>query len=64
MPLVPVVFLPRGKRFDESLQDALTLGELTSQLKAALNDRVVKAAHAYELAVVGIVIFLMVTKPF
>ena len=64
MPLVPAVFLPRGRKFDQSLQEALKQGEVTADLKLALTDKVVRAAHAYELGAIATVIFLMVTKPF
>jgi uncharacterized membrane protein len=63
-PLVPAVFLPSGKRFDESLKTSVEAGEITPSLRAALNDKSVRLAHAYELLAIGFIIFLMVTKPF
>jgi hypothetical protein len=64
IPLIPLVFLPRGKRFEAALADAQTRGEVTPALKAAFEDRVVFAAHVYEVLMVLIVTTLMVTKPF
>jgi hypothetical protein len=64
IPLVPVVFLPRGRTFDAALNSATAAGRVTPQLTAAFHDPVVSAARWYELAVVAIVVLLMVTKPF
>jgi hypothetical protein len=63
-PLVPLVFLPRSKRFEAAMTHAQSRDAVTLELKSALNDTAVRAAHAYELIAVGLVIFLMVTKPF
>jgi hypothetical protein len=62
--LVPLVFLPRGRTFDEALTSAVAAGRVTPELKAAFRDPVVAAARWYELAVVAFVVVLMVTKPF
>jgi len=62
--LVPLIFLPRGKRFEIAMREALTQNRITSHLEAALNDRVVEAAHLYELVIITIIVILMVTKPF
>jgi hypothetical protein len=64
IPLIPLVFLPRGRRFEHVLREARAQGTVTSELTAAFNDRVVYLAHVYELAMVLIVLVLMVTKPF
>ena len=61
---VPFVFIPRGKRFDPILQEALAAGQMTPQLRAALNDPVVRFVHWYEMVSLVIVLFLMVFKPF
>jgi hypothetical protein len=63
-PLVPLVFLPRGKVFDAALADAEAAGEVTPALTAAFHDPAVAAARWYELGVVAAIIVLMVTKPF
>jgi len=64
MALVPLVFIPRGKVFDASLQDALSKGEITPALRTAFADQAVMIARAYELVAVTIVIILMVARPF
>ena len=63
-PLVPIVFIPRGRVFDAALADAAALGEITPQLRVAWADPVVRAAHVYELAVITLIFVLMITKPF
>jgi len=64
LPLVRLVFLPRGRVLDAAMQDAVTRGELTGELAEAWRDPVVRAAHLYELGVVTLVFVLMVLKPF
>jgi hypothetical protein len=64
IPLVPLVFLPRGRVFDAAMADAATHGEVTPALRAAWHDPAVRAAHVYELGAVTIVLVLMLTKPF
>ena len=64
MPLVPLVFLPKGKVFESALDGAVDANQVTPALTAAFHDRAVDAAHIYELVVVAVVILLMVTKPF
>jgi uncharacterized membrane protein len=64
IPLVPLVFLPRGKLFEEALGGAVEAGRVTPELTAAFRDPVVAAARRYEVAVVVIVLYLMVAKPF
>ncbi len=64
IPLVPFVFLPRGKVFEASLGEAVAAGEVTPGLRAAFADPVVKGARWYERIVVAVIIVLMVTKPF
>ena len=63
-PIVPLIFLPRGRVFEAALHEAGAAGGITSKLTAALNDRVVALAHAYEMIVVAVIVALMVTKPF
>jgi uncharacterized membrane protein len=64
IPLVPLVFLPRGRIFESALADAVGRGEITDELAAAFRDRAVAWARGYEAAVVAVVVVLMVTKPF
>jgi uncharacterized membrane protein len=61
---VPFVFVPRGKKFEPILQKALAEGQMTLELRAALNDRVVRFFHMVELIVVAFIILLMVFRPF
>jgi uncharacterized membrane protein len=64
IPLIPWVFLPRGRRFVQALDQASTREEVTPELQAAFADRAVAAAHVYELLNVCVILILMVTKPF
>ena len=64
LPLVPLVFLPRGKVFDAALTDAESKGEVTPALRTAFQDPVVFAAHVYEFAATLVVLVLMIAKPF
>jgi hypothetical protein len=64
VPLVPFVFLPRGRVFDAALEDATARDVITPELMAAFRDPAVRAAHVYELAAVTIIFVLMIAKPF
>jgi hypothetical protein len=64
VPLVPLVFVPKGRVFAAALEAAEARGEYTPELRAAFHDRVTRAAHVYELAAVTVVLVLMLTKPF
>jgi hypothetical protein len=64
IPLVPLVFLPRGRIFEAAMAEADAAGRVTPALRAAWADPVVRAAHLYELTVVTIVLILMLSKPF
>jgi len=64
MPLVPLVFLPRGKVFEAALEEAADRGEVTPALRAAWSDRVSRGAHWYELITTTIILVLMLSKPF
>jgi uncharacterized membrane protein len=61
---VPLIFLPRGKKFAVTLEDALAKGQMTPELRAHLDDPVVRLAHWYELISMPVIVFLMVFKPF
>jgi uncharacterized membrane protein len=63
IPLVPLVFLPRGKVFEAAMASARSSGNVTPEVRAAFADRLVAFAHWYELIAVGIVVALMVLKP-
>jgi predicted integral membrane protein DUF2269 len=62
--LVPLVFLPRGRIFEDALEEARRGGEVTPELRSALRDPAVRNARAAEIVVVAIIVALMVTKPF
>lgn len=62
--LVPTVWIPRGRVFEEALEDAVREGQVTPRLTAAFNDRTVRASRIYERLATAAIIVLMVTKPF
>ena len=64
IPLVPLVFLPRGRVFERALAEATERGEVTPELGVAFRDPAVAAARIYEVIVVALIILLMVVKPF
>ena len=64
LPLVPLVFIPRGRVFEAALETARERGLVTPELRAAWRDPAVAFARRFELAAVAIVIVLMVLKPF
>jgi len=62
--LAPMVFLPRRREFDDALQEAERLDEMTDRLRLAFRDPVVFYARAYELGAMVVVLVLMIAKPF
>jgi hypothetical protein len=64
LPLVPLVFIPKGRVFDAALEEASASGRVTPALHAAFRDPVTRAAHVYELVAVTVVLGLMLAKPF
>jgi uncharacterized membrane protein len=62
--IIPTIFIPRGKKFEPILQEALAKGQITSELRAAMNDNTVKLAHLYEEVSIIAIVALMVLKPF
>jgi hypothetical protein len=64
LPLVPLVFVPKGRVFDAALADAQREGRLTPALEAAFRDPVTRAARIVELAIVTLILALMIAKPF
>lgn len=64
VPLIIWVYNPRGIIFGAALQASIAQGAVTPELRAAYRDRVVAAAHAYEIAIIIVVAILMVLKPF
>jgi hypothetical protein len=64
IPPVPMVFLPKGKVFEAELATARKQGVMTPGLQAAFADRAVGYARRWEFIVIGLVVALMVLKPF
>jgi len=62
--LVPAVFIPKGKAMQTVLTDALSQGRITTELRAAMDDRAVTMAHRFEEFATLAVLVLMVLKPF
>ncbi|HEX6400132.1 MAG TPA: DUF2269 family protein [Actinomycetota bacterium] len=62
--LVPMIFLPRGKVFEAALEEARARGAVTPELHAAFADPLVAFARTYEIGAVGVILALMVLKPF
>jgi uncharacterized membrane protein len=62
--LVPTIFLPRGRVFGAALDDALARNEVTPGLRAAFADGVVARSHRAEFIGIGVIVALMVLKPF
>jgi uncharacterized membrane protein len=62
--IIPTVLVPHGKKFDPVLQAALAKGEMTLELRVAMDDNTVKLAHLYEEVALIVIVALMVSKPF
>ena len=62
--IIPTIFVPRGRKFEPMLQADLARGEISAELRAAMNDPVVRWAHIYEEVAVIVIVGLMVLKPF
>ncbi|MDQ2673613.1 MAG: DUF2269 domain-containing protein [Chloroflexota bacterium] len=62
--LVPTVFLPRGRAFEAAMADARGAGSVTPQLREAFRDPQVRAARAFEIGGIAVIVALMVLKPF
>lgn len=62
--LVPAVFVPRGRVFESEMAAARAAGEITDGLRRAWDDRAVAFARRYELFGTGLIVALMVLKPF
>ncbi len=63
-PFVFLIVIPRGKQFGKVFKDALAEQRITPELRAALAAPAVRAATIYETVTTGIIICLMVLKPF
>jgi hypothetical protein len=63
-PFVPLVFIPRGRRFATEMAAARAGGAVTPGLRGAFADPAVAFARRYEIVAVAIIVALMVLKPF
>src|SRR5215471_833302 len=64
IPLIVLVFLPKGRVYQAALVEAESRGEVTSALRAAIEDPAVAAARGYEFVMIAVLAFLMIVKPF
>src|SRR5688500_12800525 len=64
MLTVPFFFVPRGKRFDAALSEAVAQGDFTPRLREVMHDPALRAVHAVEIALLVAALYLMVFKPF
>lgn len=64
IPLIFLIFLPKGRVYRKTLEEANQRGVVTPALRAALKDPVVGAARGYEIVMVGVLAWLMITTPF
>jgi hypothetical protein len=63
MIMVPTIFIPRGRRFEEALASARQAGTVTPELREAFNDGAVRFAPTAEVVVLAVIVVLMVVKP-
>jgi hypothetical protein len=61
---IPTIFVPRGRVFEAAMADAREAGTVTPALRAAWSDPAVAVARRYEIVAMGIIVALMVLKPF
>jgi uncharacterized membrane protein len=64
MVMIGTVFVPHNRKVDAILQAALAEGRVTSELRAALNEKKNHWAHHAEEIVILLIAALMVLKPF
>lgn len=64
VPLIFLVFIPKGRVYRRALEEANAGGAVTPALRAALNDPLVGAARAYELVGIAVLAWLMIAEPF
>ncbi len=64
LALIPTVLVPGGKKFEPVLKAALVKGEITPELRAAMNRNATKLAVWYEEVALIAIVALMVLKPF
>src|SRR4051794_28074624 len=64
IPIVAVLLVPRRKLRRLALEDAVERAELTPDLRAALDDRILLGSRTAEMMITGAILVLMVLKPF
>jgi hypothetical protein len=64
MVMVPTIFVPHGRVFEQAMTEARGAGEVTPNLRAAFADPAVRFARNAEIAGLVIIVALMVLKPF
>jgi hypothetical protein len=64
LPLIFLVFLPRGRAYRKAFEAAAAEDRVTPELTAALRDPAVNAARAYEVVMIAALVLLMVTRAF
>lgn len=64
IPLIGLIFLPRGRIFEAAFTNAVKVDRVTPELQAAFHDPLVRAGHIYEIAAIAVITTLMVFKPF
>jgi hypothetical protein len=57
------VLAPRRRQRETALREAVAAGRITSELRAALDDRGVLRARAVEALLIAAIVVLMVLKP-
>jgi hypothetical protein len=62
--VIVFVFIARGKIFRVAFDAAVAKGEITPELQRALRDPAVAAARGYEMLMIAVLTYLMVTRPF
>ena len=58
------MFIPRGKRFERTLDEARQRREVTAEHEQGFADSAVAFGRNYQLVVIGLIFALMVQKPF
>jgi predicted integral membrane protein DUF2269 len=64
IPWIVFVFVPSGKAFRAVLADAILKNDVTPALKASLADPKTNAGRLYELAMIVVLTWLMIARPF
>jgi len=64
IPLIAFIFVPRGRVYRQALEAAREKGDVTPELRAAIQDPLVNAGRAYEVTMIGVLAWLMLAKPF